>query len=201
MKYFFTLFFLGVGLFTTAQTQKDAIAFQKELNLQYSDKNTSPLNPEVFHFFKELSFFSWKKEYIILANLKLTPKAPLFTIETNTDRKPLYQQYAIATFVLNGQKQELRIYQSQESKYSFENKDYLFLPFKDLSNGKETYSAGRYIDVFISNIANNQIIIDFNKAYNPYCAYNTKYSCPIPPQENHLNITILAGMKKGFVAY
>tara|TARA_B100000809_G_scaffold266760_2_gene331292 strand:+ start:27925 stop:28530 length:606 start_codon:yes stop_codon:yes gene_type:complete len=197
MKYIFTLLFLSINLFTTAQTQKDAIRFQQNLNRQYSTKSTSPLRSEQIRFFKELPFFSWKKEYIVMANLELTPKASLFTIETNTDRNPLYQQYAIATFILNGQKEELRIYQSQESKFSMEYKDHLFLPFKDASNGEDSYEAGRYIDVYISNIINNQIVIDFNKAYNPYCAYNKKYSCPIPPKENHLNSTIPAGVKKG----
>jgi uncharacterized protein (DUF1684 family) len=197
MKYILTLFFLSISILTSAQTEKDAIRFQEKLNRQYSNKNASPLNSEQFRFFKELPFFSWKKEYVVLANLELTPKSPLFTIDTNTDSNPLYQQYAIATFILKGQKEELRIYQSQESKFSLEYKNFLFLPFKDLSNGKESYESGRYLDVYISDIINNQIVLDFNKAYNPYCAYNNRYSCPIPPKENHLNILIPAGVKKG----
>lgn len=199
MKNIFTLIFLCIGLTLSAQTQKKQLAFQENLNKQFSIKSTSPLGHREFRFFKELPFFTWKKEYIVLANITLTPEAPLFTIETNTDRNPLYQQYAIASFVLNGYKEELRIYQSQESKFSLEHKDFLFLPFKDLSNGKETYAAGRYIDIYISDIINNQVIIDFNKAYNPYCAYNSRYSCPIPPKENHLEIEIPAGIKNGII--
>lgn len=199
MKNIIILIIFSVGLIVSAQTEKRDLAFRENLNAQYAHKNSSPLKPNERRFFKELPFYQWNKDYIVLANLKLTPNAPLFTIETNTDRNPLYQQYAIATFILNGYKEELRIYQSQESKFSLELKDYLFLPFKDLTNGKETYEAGRYIDIYISDIMNNQIIIDFNKAYNPYCAYNTKYSCPIPPQENHLQTEILAGVKKGVI--
>jgi len=182
-----------------AQTEKEQRSFQNELNLQYSSKQSSPLSSKDRKLFKGLPFYQWNKEYIVIASLTLTPDAPLFKMATTTDRAPLYQQYAIATFILNGQKEELRIYQSQDSKFNLEYKDYLFLPFKDLTNGEETYLGGRYIDVFISNIINNSIIIDFNKAYNPYCAYNHQYSCPIPPNENHLNTYIPAGVKKGLL--
>ncbi len=72
-------------------------------------------------------------------------------------------------------------------------KGVLFLPFTDLTNSKETYGAGRYIEVKSGN--GNTITIDFNKAYNPYCAYNEAYSCPIPPKENRMAIGILAGEK------
>ncbi len=73
----------------------------------------------------------------------------------------------------------------------FEN--YLFLPFTDLTNGNGTYGGGRYIDLEIPK--GDTMVIDFNKSYNPYCAYNGKYSCPIPPKENDLNIAIKAGVK------
>ena len=71
--------------------------------------------------------------------------------------------------------------------------DYLFLPFTDLTNGEATYAGGRYIDLAIPD--GDTLIIDFNKSYNPYCAYNKKYSCPIVPKVNHLEIDINAGVK------
>ena len=71
----------------------------------------------------------------------------------------------------------------------------LFLPFNDSSNGKTSYGGGRFIDIEIPENSSKSIIIDFNKAYNPYCAYNHKYSCPIPPKENLLVIPIAAGVK------
>ena len=73
-------------------------------------------------------------------------------------------------------------------------KDYLFLPFSDLTCGKDSYIGGRYIDMRIPK--SNTVLIDFNKAYNPYCAYSYKYSCPIVPLDNDLDIEILAGVKK-----
>ncbi|MEP6676718.1 MAG: DUF1684 domain-containing protein [Ferruginibacter sp.] len=74
-------------------------------------------------------------------------------------------------------------------------KDYLFIPFTDITSGNTSYGGGRYIDVEKKDIKNNQLDLDFNKAYNPYCAYTTGYNCPIPPRENNLAIEILAGEK------
>jgi uncharacterized protein (DUF1684 family) len=74
-------------------------------------------------------------------------------------------------------------------------KNYLFVPFKDMTNGKETYGGGRYLDLETTDIQNDSVILDFNKAYNPYCAYSNGYSCPIPPKENHLAVSIEAGEK------
>ena len=88
---------------------------------------------------------------------------------------------------------KLNIYQNQDliKKEGFE--DYLFLPFLDNTNGEESYGGGRYIDMRIPD--GDTIIVDFNSAYNPYCAYNEKYSCPIVPRENYLDTEVRAGVK------
>jgi len=75
-------------------------------------------------------------------------------------------------------------------------RDYLFLPFKDATNGDSTYGGGRYIDIRMSEINNNTLTIDFNKAYNPYCAYSDGFNCPVPPLENHLEVALEAGERK-----
>ena len=95
----------------------------------------------------------------------------------------------IDDFKLKGQQFNLNIYQNVES----EDKDYLFLPFSDETNGIESYGGGRYIDLRIPE--GNQLTIDFNSAYNPYCAYNDKYSCPLTPRKNHLDVEVKAGIK------
>ena len=74
-----------------------------------------------------------------------------------------------------------------------EYEDYLFLPFTDKTNGDSSYGGGRYLDLKLPE--GDSIIIDFNQAYNPYCAYNDKYSCPVPPKSNNLDIEVLAGVK------
>ncbi|MDO3384294.1 DUF1684 domain-containing protein, partial [Gilvimarinus sp. SDUM040013] len=102
----------------------------------------------------------------------------------------------VASFTLKGKKFKLNIYQNQSLITSPEYKNHLFLPFNDLTNNTTSYEGGRYIDLEIPPAKSKIIIIDFNKAYNPYCAYNHKYSCPIPPADNFLDIEINAGVKK-----
>ncbi len=199
---FTTLWVLIIGFFSYtgySQTKSAALTYQKNLNSQYADPYNSPLPKYSLATFKALPFYEWNENYRVIASVKRTPEAPLFVMQTTTDRQPLYQQYAILSFVIDGQHTQLRLYRSQESKYSMEYKDYLFLPFKDSTNDSETYEGGRFLDVFISDIVNDQIVLDFNKAYNPYCAYNHKYSCPVPPVENHLDIAIKAGVKTGII--
>lgn len=169
--------------------------FQYELNRQYSSATDSPLTKEDLKTFKTLAFFDIDKTYKIEATFRLTPNTPIFAMPTTTDRLPLYRKYGIATFTLNGKELELSLYQHQNSMTSFDNENLLFLPFKDATNGTTSYGGGRYIDIEIPEKESNIIVIDFNKSYNPYCAYNYKYSCPIPPQENNLSIAILAGVK------
>ena len=81
-----------------------------------------------------------------------------------------------------------------------EYKDYLFLPITDLTSGDGSYGGGRYLDVKKSEVAQGKVVLDFNKLYNPYCAYNEKYSCPIPPAQNDLPIRIEVGVKDFFKA-
>jgi uncharacterized protein (DUF1684 family) len=112
---------------------------------------------------------------------------------TTTDREPVYRPYAKIRFKKDGMKGKLTVYQSPEISAMPGYEDYLFLPFTDLTNGIETYGGGRYLELRIVDLENGWI--DFNYAYNPYCAYNHKYSCPIPPMDNHLNFRLEAGVK------
>ena len=177
-------------------TYKDTIKhFQYELNTQYADAEESPLTKEDIPTFKSLDFFEIDENYQIEAELELTPNAPIFEMQTTTERLPLFKKYGIAHFTINGQKCNLSLYESQDYESAIDPENLLFLPYNDLTNGDSTYGGGRFIDVEIPSTEGNTIIIDFNKSYNPYCAYNHKYSCPIPPSENNLPIPILAGEK------
>ncbi|WP_456375942.1 DUF1684 domain-containing protein [Lutibacter sp.] len=197
-KIFFTL--LIIASFSNCSKQKptyeDEIRLaQYKLNTQYADKDESPLTKEDLKTFKALDFFEIAKKYRIVAEFERTPNTPIFEMQTTTDRLPLYKKYGIARFTLEGKKLELSIYQDQKLMTNIEYEDYLFIPFNDTTNGSLSYGGGRYIDLEIPPKESNTIVIDFNKAYNPYCAYNDKYSCPIPPSENNLKIAILAGVK------
>ncbi len=163
------------------------------INEQFADSARSPLTPEGLAQFNGLEFFPAKPEYFIKARFIPNPDPLSFGMETTTDRRPVYLKYGEAHFEMEGRDIVLEIYQSASLRDMEEFSEYLFLPFKDLTNGVETYGGGRYIDLKIPE--GEYIMIDFNKAYNPYCAYNHRYSCPVPPKANHLNIRIPAGVK------
>ena len=169
--------------------------FQYRLNVEYADKKTSPLTDEDFKTFKSLDYFPIDSTYKVTATLTYVYDAPVFKMQTTTDRLPLYKTYVIAKFTLKGKELEIPIYQSQELMTDPQYKDYLFLPFKDLTNGKDSYAGGRFLDLKLPPKDATTMVIDFNEAYNPYCAYNHKFSCPIPPDANVLDVAIPAGVK------
>lgn len=179
----------------TAQTSslQESFDFQTELNEEFKNPETSPLSDKYRKDFEQLDFFAPDASYIVQAKFIRTPKALPFLMPTTTDRKSTEVVYGIAHFTLNGKAQQLEIYQNKELMLEEGYEDYLFLPFTDLTNEEETYGGGRYIDLRISKA--DSITIDFNRAYNPYCAYNKKYSCPLVPSVNHLDTKVLAGVK------
>lgn len=198
MKYFLSIL-AAIILFSCAKKeathQNEIRLFQYELNREFSDVTKSPLTKEDMKKFKTLEFFDIDENYNIEADFELTPNTTVFEMPTTTDRLPLYRKYGIARFTLNGKKMELSIYQNQQLMTDFNYKDYLFLPFNDTTNGTTTYGGGRYLDLEIPKKGSKKIRVDFNKAYNPYCAYNHTFSCPIPPAENNLPIAIPVGVK------
>ncbi len=199
IKNFLISFFLFSLLTNCTQEKKDSVIesikdFRYTLNLEYANKKTSPLTEKDFLTFSSLDFYPINKKYYIKADFKRTPNETPFEMLTTTSRLAKYVKYGEATFKIEGENLKLNIYQSLSLREKPEYKDYLFLPFTDETSGKESYAGGRYIDLRIPK--GGKLIIDFNKSYNPYCAYNHKYSCPIPPNENHLTVEIKAGVKK-----
>ena len=107
----------------------------------------------------------------------------------------MYKEYGTLNFTLKGKACELTIYRSQDDLRDEKYKDYLFLPFTDATSSNESYGGGRYMDVMTtSENTDGTIELNFNNTYNPYCAYNAKYSCPLTPRKNHLEIEIKAGI-------
>ena len=182
---------------TTTISQVNAIQnildFQQELNNEYKDPETSPLPDRYRKDFEGLDFFEPDTNYVVNAKFVRTAGALPFLMPTTTDRKSKEVLYGTAHFTLNGENHQLEIYQNQELMLQEKYRDYLFLPFTDDTNGKETYTGGRYIDLAIPE--GDTIWINFNKAYNPYCAYNKKYSCPIVPNINALHTKVMAGVR------
>lgn len=193
--FFIALVFL---FFTGCQSQKRPIKskseHQKQQNSFFKDASRSPLKPKDLKTFNGLDFFPIDSLFVVEAQLKRTPNMPFFDMKTTTDRVAKERVFGILSFTINNELYKLNVYQAAPEPDSETESDYLFLPFLDATNGTETYGGGRYIDLSIPE--GNQLIIDFNTAYNPYCAYNEKYSCPIVPRENYLPLKINAGVKR-----
>lgn len=167
--------------------------FQREINAEYKDASTSPLKDKDRKNFKGLEFFKVDSTFVVTAKFERTPDETPFEMKTTTDRLPVYVKYGVITFNLKENDYQLNVYQNQDVNKKEGFDDYLFLPFLDDTNGEESYGGGRYIDLKIPE--GDELVIDFNKAYNPYCAYNEKYSCPIVPRENYLALKVEAGVK------
>lgn len=194
MKKIIIILLVFVSAISLAQEKiQSAEEYQKEMNVRFSDSLTSPLMKEDLVNFKGLDFFPIDKKYSVQATFKRV-KGKAFEMKTTTDRKPQYRVYGVLKFQIEGKELQLFVYQNLELITRPGFKDYLFLPFSDMTNGNETYIGGRYLDMRIPK--EKMVTIDFNKAYNPYCAYNYKYSCPIVPLENDLKVEIKAGVKK-----
>jgi len=178
---------------TDSNTLAEILEFQENLNKEFKDPETSPLPDRYRKDFEGLDFFDPDTLYRVKAKLVRTPEAEPFFMPTNTDRTSHEVVYGIVYFNLKGKAFQLEVYQNQELKEESGYEDYLFLPFTDRTNGKETYEGGRYIDLSIPK--GDTVVIDFNKAYNPYCVYNKKYSCPLVPEANSLDVEVYAGVK------
>ena len=172
---------------------KNLTPFQKEMNEFFKDASISPLKEKDLKTFKGLDFFVFDSSYVVNAALTRTPDEKSFKMKTTTDKLPEYVKYGIVTFDLFGKSYSLNIYKNLEGINKEGYRDYLFLPFLDDTNGFESYGGGRYIDLDVTEEDN--LVIDFNSAYNPYCVYDEKYSCPIVPRENYLPLEINAGVK------
>ena len=144
---------------------------------------------------KYIHFYPIDKSYSIAASFKKINDVEGFEMNTSSGKKKRYFKYGLLTFKLHDSLLHLFVYQSKDLRQQKKYKNYLFVPFGDATSGFESYGGGRYIEFYISDIKNEKVIIDFNKAYNPYCAYTTGYNCPVPPNENLLNIPISAGEK------
>ena len=143
-----------------------------------------------------LNFYPVNEKFRVVGKFEIMKNTPWFKMESSGAIRNLFRVYGIVRFSINDTIVKLNIYQSQSLMETEKYRDHLFIPFLDLTSGEETYVSGRYLDLNMSNIKNNEVVIDFNKAYNPYCAYvSDRYNCPIPPNENHLNVAITAGEK------
>ena len=171
--------------------KEKVMKWRKERDQFFKTHQRSPLRPGDQKTFKRVEYFPFNPQYYFTGQIKreiLHINDPKYyaTFLTNKGTNKRYIRYGKFHFNRDGKDFELEVYKSILS-------DTLFIPFKDLTNGKETYEGGRYIDAEI--LTGYRMVLDFNMAYEPSCAYNDRFVCAIPPKENSLGIEIRAGEK------
>lgn len=187
------ILFLFFGLNSLAQSYSDQIAKHREGYKQdFIKESNSPLKENDL---QNLHFYDADSTYKVVATVEILKNEKVFKMPTYDGTSKEFYRYAKITFDLNGNQTAMTLYKSIALANNPVYKDLLFLPFTDETNSNETYGGGRYIDLSSKEIVNNKIEIDFNKAYNPYCAYSDGYRCPVPPEENDLQLEIKAGEK------
>ena len=175
--------------------QQSVLKFQADLNAEFRNPQESPLSAGERAAFTGLPFYPTDYRYYVEATLVRDSTSRPFEMPTSTPRRPMCRKYGELRFVLDGKPQRLSLYQPLDllKRPGFE--DYLMLPFTDLSNGHGSYGGGRYLDLRLPPAGARVMQLDFNRAYNPSCAYSPGYSCPVPPAENQLTVAIPAGVR------
>lgn len=152
---------------------------------------TSPRSPLDSLDLQFLRWFPYNETFRVACTIeKLDTDQIQIPTYSGLNRK--YRPYAKLHFMIEGQHFHLTVFRYEEPGFASKLAP-LFLPFKDVTNGSETYGGGRYINVAVSDLEHESFLLDFNRAYNPWCAYSDGFNCPIPPFENHLAIAVNAG--------
>jgi uncharacterized protein (DUF1684 family) len=167
------------------ETGADVEKIRRDKDAAFSEGEESPIKDKAS--FKGLQYYPFNKEYILDFIIEKAEKAETVELKMTdgTTEKMIFFGFIKADFKSFTLK--LKLYQREDGNF--------FLPYKDKTAPTETYGGGRFLDLPLTNIKNNRLRVDFNLAYNPYCAYNEEFACPIPPAENTLPIRIEAGEK------
>lgn len=190
MKYSFLLFFLLPAFTSFSQTGYADSLYTYQANYK------KDLFDIIHSDTAGVSFYAPNAAFRVLATVQLLPDEPFFPMRTSDGKPKQAKKYAEVTFTLLNRTHKLIAYQLSFLLNTKEYKDNFFIPFMDAGSGEETYGGGRYLDFVTGDVINNTLLIDFNKAYNPYCAFTPGYSCPIPPRENILVVNVAAGEKQ-----
>jgi uncharacterized protein len=166
-------------------------AFRKQKDKFFKDHPDSPLLAEDKETFDGCSYYPVDSNYRVVATLVPDTNPGIFRVQTTTGDFKEYTRIGRLEFTLNGDKHSLTAFMPPADEPMHGNR--IFVPFRDKTSGKETYGAGRYLD--LNKKAGSEYVLDFNRAYNPFCAYSPYYSCPLPPGENNLPVEVRAGEK------
>lgn len=193
------LLLLNVFLCSITVAQKKDLYVEQIKTYQQNYASTHEVVPKKDK--KHFHFFPISKAYLVTGYFEKINDTTGFTMNTSAGTLKHYYKYGRLDFTIDGKECRLYVYQSKDLMQVEKYKDYLFVPFTDATTGDESYGSGRYLEFFKQDIQHNPegpgsiLLLDFNKAYNPYCAYAAGYKCPIPPKENRLPVAVKAGEK------
>ncbi len=178
---------------SAADYARDLALQRKEKDYFFQTDPDSPIPPEVRGKMKGLEYFSPDPKYRLRVRLTKLPKPEPVTLATSKGIPRPMVRYGYFDFTLDGVAQRLHAYKAAPEPGHHHEESSLFVPFRDATSGKESYGAARYLD--LEEDPSGEQTLDFNLAYNPYCAYSDDYVCPFPPKENWLTVPIRAGEK------
>lgn len=197
-KFLFFAAILGIiliSIYTFRGSSKNTKGYEEEIetlrtekNIEFKTSEESPLTEEQKELFEELSYFPIAEKYKVLAEFHKNPREQIVKMAITDGSQREYFIFGSAHLHLEGKEIDVTVYKPVKS-----DTGYLFIPFYDETSADLTYGGGRYVEPVLTD--GGTLEIDFNTAYNPYCAYNHTYRCPIPPQDNNLKVSILAGEK------
>ncbi len=167
-------------------------AYRKTYKSGFLEDPRSPLNEDDL---KHLDFYPPNQDWKLQCECSKVENAKPFELPTYSGITRTYIAHSKVKCAYKNQDLGFYLYKNLTQPANPLYKNYLFLPFKDETNSIETYGGGRYINLYESDIQDGKIVIDFNKCYNPWCAYSDGYNCPIPPKDNHFELSVLAGEK------
>lgn len=191
--------FLMISVVSCAQKEDGYEAYMRfwhQNDMEFRDPEMSPLTDTEIADFDSIPRFAFNPAYRVEARWVALERQKPFVIEATGNKRDTYQKVALLHFKIGDDSLTLAAYQNLSLMRNPDYRDYIFVPFGDETNAETTYGGGRYID--FSRPSTQTVILDFNQAYNPYCAYNPNYSCPIPPAENRLKVRIPAGARTDY---
>jgi len=167
---------------------KELIKVRAQTDAEFRRSPNKPVPPDAMDQLIPLSYFPPDLDYVVPAELKVSSDRKVVDMPTSSGEVRKEERLGVLEFVLKGQPMKLAAFHEAGTDAS-----HLFVPFRDLTTGTETYEGGRYLD--LERTPTGLYNIDFNKAYNPFCYYNSSYDCPYPPAENRLPIPVRAGQR------
>ena len=188
-KIFFAAIVTFISCFAAAQKKDVYTESIKAYQKMYVDSHEVVKGRDIKHF----RFFPINNNYNVSAYFERIYDTVGFTMNTSAGTQKYFYKYGRLDFMIDGKESLLYVYQGKDLMQTEQYKDYLFVPFTDATTGNESYGSGRYLEFYKKDIQGDNLQLDFNKAYNPYCAYDTGFKCPVPPKENRLTVPIKAG--------